>query len=317
VKLSLSRPSWISSWLWISSLALLASAPSACGRVPALHRDAAPVVDAAPVDGSGESQVTPDGPTDDTVTPDAATASPDDASDGRQPREASVPCEGGTCQGPSVPGVVFWLDGTEGVHLDDLNRVQHWDDRSGHGHDGLTFNFATRPLFDATGANGRPLLTFDKVNGRVLYIEDDPSLNWGFEDFTLMVVAASSNPAVSPGTFFRRNLKVTSSFEGEGRLGIQLADDIDVSTTQGGYNNGALLLFTARRIGRHTVELRVNGESSLTKEVRELDVGDISRAYMGESLQGGLAEVIGLVGPLSPADLEAMETYLLHKYGIR
>jgi len=165
------------------------------------------------------------------------------------------------------------------------------------------------------------MVTFDNVNGRVLYLEDDPSLNWGFEDFTLMVVATTRNTGASRGIFFHRGIFLTSNWDGSGRLGLQLADDIDVTTVKGNYNDGGPLLFTARRIGRHTIELRVNGELSVSKEVRELDVGLLSRGYVGEratfeGLQGGIAELIALAGPLSPADLQVLESYLMRKYAL-
>lgn len=93
-----------------------------------------------------------------------------------------------------ISNLVLWLDAGVGVSSDE-NGVSAWDDQSGSGNNAAKVTSIDQPVFNGTGINGNPSLTFNGATSR-LDAANSASLNFT-SSFTVYVV----NKVTSLGTF--------------------------------------------------------------------------------------------------------------------
>ena len=215
--------------------------------------------------------------------------------------------------------------------------VSQWRDRSGQGNDAVQYDPDLRPTLAQAGASGQPLVMFRPLPGRQgphLRLRDAPTLRWGLDDFTLFLVASSTNVRPLAGVLFRKVFSPARSdglqlLASSGRVSVMLRPGaVPYETIRDGLTDGTLFVLGVRRAA-HTLELRVNGEPNGRATGPEVAI-DLSAAaadaVLGAGadelpfccqLQGGIAEVIAVKGPLADADLHRLEAYLEAKYPLR
>lgn len=185
--------------------------------------------------------------------------------------------------------------------------------------------------------------------GTLLNIADSATLQWGSEDYLIEVVTRYDNaPTVTSatdratgyGTFYSKQTQNPAApAEGVAFFGNTPASDMAGGTTAfssyvfvsdgvtnaaTGFNDGTARLLGTQRTGATTLSLRVNGNETATKTVQAMNVDEVGiGARIGASgdatiarLDGDIAEMIAVKGPISATDLATLESYLTAKYGL-
>lgn len=232
-----------------------------------------------------------------------------------------------------LPGLVLWLDAGEGVERDALGGVSRWTDRSGQGNHARQDVVAMRPVVGMD--RDRPVLIF-RPGGVLLRVTDNDQLRWGTDDFSVFIVASTVNQYWSPPLFMHKQEafspwvgwlltgpNMDAAEQGPGRLCAQLRYlDVRLCSAESGHDDGALVLFGVQRTGGTRLALRVNGRASAEDEVPLLDVSAAGQdLFIGGhgsqptfQLQGVIAEVVAVRGPMGDGDRETLERHLLRKY---
>jgi hypothetical protein len=275
---------------------------------------------------------------------DAVTDSaPRDPADAGPPADGRCAQDGGCGWAPGLlPGIVLWLDAGFGVTVGAAGTVSRWQDRSGHENDAVQEAAYLRPALAPGGGDGPRVIVFRSPDGPLglhLRIPDSPSLRWGRDAFTVLVVATSTNVQKAPGLLFRKRgpgtsadgLQLFAEGRGDGRLLAMLRPDVvSYETLAAGLTSGAPFVFGVRRTAgpAASLELRVNGHRDGRVTGADVDV-DVSAAgadaFLGAGadetptccqLVGGIAEVIAVHGELSDHDLARLEGYLTARHGV-
>lgn len=258
------------------------------------------------------------------------------------PGDAGTASDGGAFEVGALPGLVLWLESTHGVTRFDGGTVAGWADRSGRGNDAFQSVTYNRPTWTEQAIGGRPGVHFDMdaMWGQFLTIDDAPTLQWGTDDFTLAVVARYDNETGSTGSasrfgmfFFKQTATAGLAFQANspGQVvtsGVAIELDPDPTerlvSTGTGYNDLQGHLFVARRVGT-SLQLRHNGVADGAKTVPVVDVSAVGQAvHLGATLEridstrlnGDLAELVAIKGPLGDVELLALEAYLKAKYAL-
>jgi len=252
-----------------------------------------------------------------------------DASDG------SVCDPGAVSWSPaSLPGLVLWLEGSA-VSPPSGSRVSLWPDLSPAGNDAVQTVPTYQPTFETAAIAGLPAMRFDG-NLTFFTIADSPSLRWGTGDYTLVVVGQFASAGV-PDQFFYQKVTASAPWYGpslfvnsdkpslDTRATSQLEEFTLVTSGHDGLGD-APHLFGGRRFGS-SLEVRIDGASDGVTTVPPIDISAAgSYATMGQNgyspqpgfqaLDGTIAEVVAVGGPIASADLQSLECHLLAKYGV-
>jgi hypothetical protein len=281
-------------------------------------------------------------------------ASSDGGGDGAPPTDGGNPLpDGGVA---SIPGVVLWLDAAQGVtsaagkvsawadqsgnHNDANQQNANWQPTlRATGIDGLPSVHFTE---DAAPDGG--VASY----GNMMNVADSATLQWGTGDYLVEIVTRYDNvpsalpaggAAVGYGTFYSKQSQGSAAIAGVGFFGntpstatvagtTAFSSFVDpahgVSNTTLGFNDNTARLLATQRTGGTTLALRVNGAQTTTAPVPSTDVGETAVGVrIGASgdastarLDGDIAEMIAVKGTISTADLSAIETYLITKYGL-
>jgi hypothetical protein len=236
----------------------------------------------------------------------------------------------------ALAGLVLWLDAATGLTRDVQGGVTRWTDLSGRGNDAHQDVPAMRPTLSSDD-HGHPVLVF-RPGGVLLRVTDNELLQWGTGDWSMFIVASTVNTLDNPALFMHKQdpyfpyvgwlFETNQSNAGEmgvGRLCGQLRYlDVRLCSAEGGHDDGALVLFGLQRTDREWLAVRVNGRASAKGLVPVLDVSAAgSDLFIGGhgsqptfQLQGTIAEIVAVRGPLSDADRDALEHHLVDKYGL-
>jgi hypothetical protein len=243
--------------------------------------------------------------------------------------------------------LVLWLDAGFGISTSGLPanlRVNTWQDRSGKGNHAGQSHPDAQPRFAKGAVGDRPALEF---NGQSTYmsIPDDETLEPGWKDFTIEIVAAWTNsqlPAGSYGGYGTLFNKQAPSYPYtglsvwandfvyySGQFMILIENPYEWVTSLGpALNDGNFRLYAARRVGTANgageIEVRVNGVPSprwaLFEPVNLSGSGTPAtiggRESPNQQLVGSIAEIVFVRGAMSSQDLHTLETYLNDKYSL-
>lgn len=246
----------------------------------------------------------------------------------------------------SLSGLVLWLDAGKGLTFNG-SLVTAWADQSNNGNDATQATVANQPTLTASAIHGLPGVHFDASIGQVLSIADSPTLQWGMDDFYVAAVVRYDNDASLsgnanleqgygslyakvesgypyPGVTLDANVLAyytepgTSGFEGQ----VDFNSHAYSKTT--GYNDGSGHLLSVHRVGVNVLELRHDGVVDSAVGILAVDVSAVGfAAQIGASadgtvqrLDGDIAELVAVRGPLAPADLAALEAHLKAKYAL-
>jgi hypothetical protein len=242
--------------------------------------------------------------------------------------------------------LAIWLDGSFGPIQPGGEIVTNWVDRTANGNDGHASGDPVRMLVSGSKAVGQVI--FD---GKSYFtIADAPTLQWGNDDYVVEVVAAYTNaPARSftgQACFYE---KIGNGAEGVSLTGNGIREDNNTSPVIAavssavalpdlgltnitgdtlGVNDGTFHVFGTRRTMLHHLEVRLDGRVDGASDIiQPRDISAIGQPlYVGaiphtpESLldpvSGRIAEVIGVHGTVTDAELRRLEGYLRSKYGL-
>lgn len=279
------------------------------------------------------------------VQPDAST--PDTSTNDTGAPDTGAP-DSATFSPSSLTGLVLWLDASKGVTSDGSNKVTAWSDQSGKGNHAAYVasdaSVAGPPLLIANGVNGHPAIQFGNPGGTPsttrLQIADSASLRLGTGDFYITAVAMWTNG--DPGTpnsnvwglFYHKadhptysgGLHFFGSFPDpipDGTLGGGVSAGVSAATATKKLNNGTWRQIAFVRSGG-TLTVRVNGTPDGTPTASATANCDATNlpAYIGalyndfHVLQGKIAEMILVSGPLPANDVTKVESYLKAKYAL-
>jgi tRNA A-37 threonylcarbamoyl transferase component Bud32 len=242
----------------------------------------------------------------------------------------------------TAPHVLLFLDAAKGVALKE-GAVSRWSDQSGLGNDAVAGSLA--PTFVESAIHGLPAVHFD--GGQHMVVADALSLQIGKLDFTVEVVARHTRPlprgiadgysvATSYGMLYGK-VELPEPFTGialfvnhphpipSTRFGVQTSWNDNVATTSDGLNDGRPHLFGARREGT-SLEVRLDGVEEARIVVPVADVSAVGRpVFLGanpgprgivQQLQGDIAELIVISGPIGPRTFAELEADLKTKFGL-
>lgn len=222
----------------------------------------------------------------------------------------------------NVPGLAYWFDAGKGVTIDGVGVVTTWADQSGNGRTQSELD-GVGPVVAANAINGRPVLRFATRFAALGPLAEKNVLGTG-EMLVEMVATAivdperpSNLPFSSTGTslWFRLGYDLAAK-----HVGFTL-----VTTGAGTPKN--FVGKTTTTAGPHLVGFHRTGAGATAKlELRldgATDDSEIDPAYgqdFGDDVAfkgpGDVAEVIIVLGPVSAADVAAIEGYLKAKYGL-
>jgi hypothetical protein len=241
---------------------------------------------------------------------------------------------------PAVFGsrLVVWLDASTETAYQPGAQMSAWTDRSGHTNHARQPTAAMRPVFSVGAINGRPAVTFNGVDASFL-IDDSNSLHFGTEDFVVMVVARAalirSNAvliAKTEGVMPFRGLALylnSSKPDTSQKPAIQV-DSMWAARATNSYGDNDAHLFGGRQtsLGRNALDIRVDGAAEGVIVAPRVDISTLgwytvignhrtnnsSTGFVG--LAGDIAEVVMIRGTVSDGELNALEVYLMSRYGL-
>lgn len=249
----------------------------------------------------------------------------------------------------SVSGLQLWLDASDASTLYDATSggslvaadgtVARWQDKSGNGRHAIQSEANRRPVRKTAIVNGRDALTFDGTSDQLL--ADGSAFEFGSAGFSVFVVGrgdlASSdircilcmqaNDSAQSGIL--RIELTTSAWQVASR---STDTGAGATTDSSSYAQDTLNVITVTR-SENTLTARKNGASFGTRTIS----GSITRSAEGQPpplaigsfdsnpnyanqkayfWSGEVCEVIVYHSTISTADREAVESYLITKWGI-
>jgi hypothetical protein len=239
----------------------------------------------------------------------------------------------------NLPGLALWLDSTRGLDFLDAGAQPpglSWLDMSGNHNDAVSIGGSLgTPLIVPNAIGGKPAVHFNGTSG-ALVVSDKPSLQFGFDDFAIVEVAAHTTPTSGTHPYGILYDKQDSTYAGpvivanwnnEGLIRAQIVyPDAFIRTPVTNYDNGVPFFLVFRRIandGGATLDLRVTGvdvASSISPSYT-IDVSAVGTSVLiggsrtQQSILGDIAEVIVVKGGLSSRQVADLEDYLRTKYG--
>jgi hypothetical protein len=251
--------------------------------------------------------------------------------------EVDTPIDAPAWTPARLSGLALWLSADHGVTASS-NNVVAWADRSTFGNNATQIVTERQPTLVANGIGAHPVIRFNGQN--MLQIADSASLQWGTGDFTIEMVASWKNATSAAPGYAMLVSKQTSGTGYPGAslwgnftvpsldtvLGAQIDTSNYARSTTNALNDGVVRVLGGRRVGT-TLEVRVGGAAAGNATVGSVDVNAVGfPMYIGgqpnggtavyQALDGDVAEIVLVKGPLSAADLAELETYLKTKYGL-
>lgn len=234
--------------------------------------------------------------------------------------------------------LVFWLDATKGIGVSDAGKdgataIVSWADQSALRNDALQPVAALQPVV-VGGAH--PYVGFDGTDR--IAIKDNPTIQWGKDDFAIATVVRYTNPqptfALVVGKY-----DLQAPFPGPNIYANYFAPQpstamvgrIDgnhvVASSVTGCNDGKPHVVVLRRTGTG-IDVRVDDKASANAEAGAEAGGPIdvtapdadivigNRPNGTAGLRGDVAEVIGIRGTVTDAEVSSLESYLRAKWGL-
>ena len=240
-----------------------------------------------------------------------------------------------------LPGLVLWLDGSDGLSPAGGGNGLVWLDRSGLHNDAASVG---SPTIVAGAIGGRPAVSLDGQSDYMV-VADSPSLQLSTNDFLFAVVTAYTTPLTGRsgyGMLYSKQDPTDSPYIGPclvgntqvdhtGALQAQVSDGSSswVVTSEADFNDGVPFYVTVHRFalgGAAGAELlvRVNGADagSASGSSYGIDVSavgfplNIGGTPAQQDVLGFIAEVVAASGPVGAGDVDALEGYLKRKYAL-
>ena len=235
-----------------------------------------------------------------------------------------------------LPQTVLWLDAAKGFRVTDNPPSAEWLDQSGNQNHARQTMATSIPAFTPDAVGRLPTITFDGQK-TFLKVDDAPSLRFGTGDYAVVVIARSTNRSVEHEPIFFHKREGADPNRGHalylhtllGQSGGQIVAQDDLNrraTSTRAYNDGRFHLFVMRRAGT-TLTLRIDAETigwaaeapsvNVDAPGRALMIGDQGYDPGTQPLDGDVAELIAVRGPVRDQQLMELEAGLMLKYGLR
>jgi hypothetical protein len=254
---------------------------------------------------------------------------------------------------PAVPGIVLWLDSRSGVNAGSAapgSVVTRWLDTTPSHNDaigGTVGDAASGPTYVSSAFGALPAIDLrpqtDAGLASELNIPDDPSLRFGAGEFCVLMLYSFRyvNAAPSWSRFISRGLDYTSSTVGWGLFSYNAGVSFQYrgypptsstlyfreASSNFAYDDGQPHLIVGRVAKSDagsllTMELSVDRHVLSVSQVQPINTDAVAdglrvgnRIDPGYSLNGLVAEIVLVKGPLSDADLGTLENYLMSLLG--
>ncbi len=234
--------------------------------------------------------------------------------------------QSGAAWTPALIATDLWLDAADSASITTVSgAVSQWSDKSGNGRHLVQSTAAARPLYSATGFNGKPAIDFDGSND---FLKNNSYAPAGaYTAFAVLTRDGSSANTLflAAGSTYKEVVFIPSGGYTEISLFIGGSPGVGVSPTPSTNSSSFQLNTSHDGSGTATTDarVRVNGaEQTLA--------GSGAFGYAAESgfgigirpnqqtnpLDGRIAEFIFIEQDLSTRQRELIEGYLAHKWGL-
>jgi hypothetical protein len=210
-------------------------------------------------------------------------------------------------------------------------------DRSGRNNNAGQAATGLQPSLVTGVVNGLPVIRFANAS---LQVTDSTTLQWGTDDFAILVVAGYKNSTTTDlgyGMFVAKqetaypyagpalwgNYTTAAPFDTV--IGLQAdSGGTQYAISTAAQNDGVIRIYTGRRVG-NSLEVRVNGAVQGTTNATSVNVSASGRPLLiggrgtvmeSQALDGDIAEIVAVRGALGNDDLTKLEAYLKAKYGL-
>lgn len=247
-----------------------------------------------------------------------------------------------------LPGLALWLDSETGVTFDGTAKLTSWADQSGNANNGTVIAPCVGPSRALGSLNGHETLAFAETSGgssgACIAIADSPSLQFGTGDFAVFLVARYANAvglgaAQSPaGALWKKYLPPSGppfTFTGvsfvanslDAAVLVLAQNNLSGNRATGataGLNNNTFHRFGGTRVGLNMdvwLDGTADGHVALSVATDVSQVGQM--LFIGGDpsatkawLTGNVAEVVGVKGTISSAQIAQLDAYFKAKHGL-
>jgi len=236
-------------------------------------------------------------------------------------------CQGGHCLDLSSAmqkGLSLWLDPTNLGPVGTTATI--WCDQSGHMNDAYNFDVDSLPQVIPGG-----LMLPYGTDDAGFVVGNDPSIDFGADDFLILVVAGITHGADGKGIFLKYDGQTTFSKQVTlqwllvDQIGFRVTGQINDTTgiSSMATDAGPIRLYGLRRAADQ-MEIRINGQIVDSTPLVTSGASTMNDGYVfiGEESFGDSAPVdtlhaaVVIRGSLAPNDVGTLETYLMTAFGI-
>jgi len=222
-----------------------------------------------------------------------------------------------------VTGLRVWLKADTGIAKDGSNRISSWADQSGNGFHVAQGGSSKQPLFVDGAISGKPVIRFDGADD---YLQTPGAVNLinGTGNYTLFVV-------VKPGPTQKAWADIMD-YTHSTDVNTVVQQDGNATNHFGGFGNvfeplssEAYQIYSNVYAANTSISVYLNGGNRLHQtgiattfwsEPNYFTVGSKSLEAYPRQFNGDIAEVIVYDIAASDAERQAVESYLITKYGL-
>jgi hypothetical protein len=216
--------------------------------------------------------------------------------------------------------LALWLDADDASTLT-LNgsTVSQWNDKSGNARHVSQATAANQPTLTASGLNGKPVVTFDGVNDRLV----TASTTLGITNSASLIVVAQPSSRTPPEQGIAGSDSLTNRFGLfiTGSNAMRWNPISGGSTVQAISVTGAQILVGTAQSGnsalfRNGTSIATGTAATATMENTPFNIGNMLPGTTLPHFSGPIAEVLVLPSSLSTTDRQLLEGYLAWKWGL-
>jgi hypothetical protein len=222
-----------------------------------------------------------------------------------------------------IPGIniATWFDAMEsGSVILDGTTVSRWSDISGNNRHATQATKANQPTYTPDGLNGKPVLTFDGVDDRLV----TASTTLGITNSASLIVVAQLSSRTPPEQGIAGSDSLTNRF-GLFITGINAMRWNPVSganTVQATSVTGAQILVGTAQSGdsalfRNGTSIATGTAATVTMDNTPFNIGNMLQGTTIPHFSGPIAEVLVLPSSLSTTDRQRLEGYLAWKWELK
>jgi hypothetical protein len=221
---------------------------------------------------------------------------------------------------PAEISTALWLDAADASTVTTVSgNVSQWNDKSGNGRNASQATSANRPVYVASSVNGLPCVEFQATNQILSTSYTLPTSNIYHFDVVKRLATLGAG-----GSIFGYQVSANRQFAGfrdNSNLWFGSGDSSE-STVAANSSANTAHIFAYQLVGSTTAGLRFNG--SIARSVQEF-TGTCGGGTMVVGEGGGTGPLGSIIGvseritvnaSISLSDIQKVEGYLAHKWGL-